>query len=392
MRRRSFLFAAGAAAVCGWSAEGALGTIAYIQKDGLWTRDLPAGNPRRLVEGAKLEAPRFSPSGKWLAYLLNETLHIIGRDGDRPVALGKASRGQWFPSRDELLAQDSEGLKLFNASDGFRAATREIRGTSLPVVFDPEGSAMVYSRRSSLILDRPGSAPRVLVSKDGSGLIPATWIGDGILYWEDPDFSASVMADGLDLQRIPVTGGAPRSMKVSTLVHDDTLAPSPDGTLLAIGAGGGRFDWAGKRIATLDPTTAAISYMTKESFAAVFPSWSPDSDRLAYSAAPSPPDSGRVGGGEAAKRLLSARRIWVGSRQLTNDGHYRDEKPKWSAGGNHLLFGRIDSTDNQTLWLIAADNGSPVQVTGSLGAGGKDAWFGYYGYIDWGAMMDWYRQ
>jgi Tol biopolymer transport system component len=395
MRRRSFLFAAGAVAMRGWSAESALGAIVFTQADGLWSRTLPDGKTRRLVAGANLEAPRFSPSGKWIAYIGSETLHVVAWGGGEPIALTKALQAQWMPGRDGLWAQDQSGLQLFAPSTGFRAPTRQIPGASLPVVFSPDGGAIAYGLRSRLVLERPGGDPKVLVSKDGAGLIPAAWIGDGVLYWENPSFSASIQADGLKLFRIPADGGEPQSMGVSTLVHDDVLAPSPDGKLLAMSAGGNRFEWAGKRIVTLDPNSAAVSYRTDNNVAAVSPAWSPRGDRIAYSAAPSPVGSERLGGGDAAKRLLAARRIWAGSRQLTDDGRYRDERPMWSADGSHILFGRIDRANRQSLWLTEVERPSPIEVAGPLHAlelSGEDgAWFGYYGYIDWGAMMDWGR-
>jgi hypothetical protein len=68
----------------------------------------------------------------------------------------------------------------------------------------------------------------------------------------------------------------------------------------------------------------------------------------------------------------------------------------WSADGGHILFGRIDRGNNQTLWLMEAESPSPIQVAGPLYtgpglAGLHEAWFGYYGYIDWRTMLDWYQ-
>jgi hypothetical protein len=367
---------------------------------------LPAGKPERLVGGTSLEAPRFSPSGQWIAWLGNDAAHVISLHGGAPVTLSKASRTQWLPGRDDLLTEDDDGLRLFIASNGFRAATRQIPGANLPAVCSPNGSEIIYGdivtrtgRLCRLAPDQAGSAESVLVSKPLSALIPAAWMANGILYWEDPDFSASIMADGLELRRISA-----QSPGVSTLLHEDTLAPSPDHTRLAISAGAGRYHWAEKRIAIVDPNTAGVRYLTDKSVAAVFPSWSPDGGRIAFSAAPSPANSARLGGGEPARRLLAARRIFVtglakpdAPKQLTDDSRYRDEKPMWSADGSRILFCRIDSGNNRTLWLMDSENASPAQVTGPLHAnsglpGEEGAWFGYYGYIDWRAMVDWSRQ
>jgi hypothetical protein len=390
-------------------AEPGLGTIAYIQKDGLWTRDLPSGTPRRLVEGANLQAPRFSPSGKWISYFGNETLQTISHAGGAPSKLCRASQAQWVPGRDDLLAQYEEGLKLFTASAGFRAPTREIPRGELPAIFSANGSEMVYGdtvpgsdtslgmpdrtgRLCSLALSSETGSAKPLFSKHLSGAVPAAWIDDGqILFWEDPYFSGSLAEDGLALFQTSGAGSSPKSMDLTSLIYGDWLTLSPARDRLAIVTGGGRYSWAQKRIAVIDLKSGQISYATGEETAAVFPSWSPRGDRIAYSAAPGPPGSEQIGGGDEAKSLLAARRIWVGSRQLTHDSRYRDEKPMWSDDGRHTLFGRIDSADRLTLWLTAMDSASPVQVAGPLGAGGPDASFGNYGYIDWRALMDWRR-
>ena len=418
MRRRAFLFSAGSAglglALRGWAAEGSLGTIAFIQPDGLWIRSLPDGKPERLVGATTLASPRFSPSGKWIAYLRSDVLHVVSNDGARRMRLGSVSRStvapgaQWFLNRDELLVGSPAGLQVFTPANGWSKASRSIERATLPVVFSPQGNEIVYGdtvnssrgrigRLCRLALDQPQGEPKVLVSKD-SGQFPCVWAGNGkqILFWEDPDFSASAMADGLELFGVPADGGPPRSMGVSTLVHNDMLSQSPDGTRLAIGAGGGRYEWEQKRIAVIDLNTSTVSHLTDNHTAAVCPSWCPRRDRIAFAAAPSPATAAAVGGGEPARRLLEKRRIWIVGvsptstpLQLTADPLYRDEEPMWSADGRHILFARIDRGNNRTLWLMDAESPAPIRVAGPLYTA-DETWFGYYGYIDWRAKMDWH--
>ena len=419
MRRRAFLFSAGSAglrlALPGWGAEGTLGTIAFIERDGLWIRSLPNGKPERLAGGTALESPRFSPSGKWIAYFQSGVLHVISRGGGKGMRLGGAG-AQWFLNRDELLVDSPAGLQVFTPANGWSQASRRIAHARLPAVFSPQGTDIAYGdtvesgrgragRLCRLRLDQPESEPKVLVSQDSSGQFPCLWSGDGkqILFWEDPDFSASGMADGLELFRVPADGGSPRSMGVSTLVHNDMLSLSPDGTRLAITAGGGREEWEQKRIAVIDLNTAALSRLTDDRTVAVCPSWYPRGDRIAFAAAPASGVGANIGGGEPARRLLERRRIWMSGasgtslpRQLTNDDLYRDEEPVWSANGRHILFGRIDRGNNRTLWLMEAESPSPIQVAGPLHTsawlpGLHEAWFGYYGYIDWRSMVDWHQ-
>jgi Tol biopolymer transport system component len=223
------------------------------------------------------------------------------------------------------------------------------------------------------------------------GLMVAGWSPDSqyILFWPVPLFSSSLLADGTSLMAIPATGGKPAKLVESMLAYADFLAWSPDGKLLAVTAGGGRETWSHKRIASVEPTSGTLTYLTDEKTAAFSSAWSPDGHHLAYVAAP---DIGFVGGGEEAKAGAAKRRIWVmkrdGSekRQLTHVAAYRDERPLWSADSSHILFMRLDQHDQASLWLMRRDGSELNQVVDELT---PMPWFGYYGHIDWGGNFLW---
>jgi len=400
-----------------WSAPAKLGRIAYIERDGLWVRQLPDGVPQRLVNAGKMKSPKFSPSGDWIACYRDDVLHVVRIDGSGWQRLVETEQGsqapgfQWCASGDRLLVGVESGLELFTAAEGWRRSARKLAGAELPVVFSPDGTEMVYGdavtvgrgpggedmrngRLCRISLEK-GSRPVVLSSDYLAGKVPCLWTrrGDFVLYWEDPDFSGSAMSDGLELFRIPAGGGTAQSLHVSTLVHQNMFSL---GRKLAISTGGGRFEWQEKRIAVIDPEGSDLSYLTDGSMAAVCPAWSPDGAAVAYSAAPGPTDPIGVSGGDEARELLSKRRIFVNGTRLTNDSRYRDEEPMWSADGSRLLFCRIAEDDSKTLWLMKADGSEAARVAGPLyldpgPLGVDDSWFGYYGYIEWHDMFDWFR-
>jgi len=102
------------------------------------------------------------------------------------------------------------------------------------------------------------------------------------------------------------------------------------------------------------------------------------------------PDAGPdTGGGEAAHTALMQRRIWAASpndtraRQLAPDAAYRDEAPHWIRPG--LLFARLDEHGAATLWLLDPEKVT-VQQLAALDAP-RDAWFGYYGWLDWSSVL-----
>ncbi len=410
MRRRDFLLGASTLASSTRALRAAgreLGSVAYRQSDGLWIRSLPDGSPRRVAAAGK--SPRFSPSGQWIAFGHS----VISIDGGQLATL-PSDEWVWVPHRDALAVVTEEGLGLAEASNGWKPRLL-IHGAGLPV-FNSDGSQFVYStavkrgtgpggepmrdgqlRRAAL--DGAGARSRILWSKYLSCPVPYAWTQDSryILFWEDPDFSASVMADGLELFRIPAAGGRSQQLHVSSLVHPDMLALSPGGSELAVSIESrGRETWAASRIAIVNIDSLAVRRLTASAKSAFSPAWSPDGKRLAYVQAPAPMDPSSV---SDARPHLRQRRIWVADvsgatpdRQITSDRRHRDEEPMWSADGSQLLFCRLDSAGSGALWLMGTNGENPVQVSGALSlAGGAVGGFGFYGYIDWRSTFDWFK-
>jgi len=106
------------------------------------------------------------------------------------------------------------------------------------------------------------------------------------------------------------------------------------------------------------------------------------------------PDIGFVGGGEEARVGAGQRRIWImkpdgsAKRRLTHDPAYRDERPRWSADGRHLLFARLHTSGRASLWLMRTDGSRLTRVVQDLSP--APDWFGYYGAIYWDFSFDWW--
>jgi dipeptidyl aminopeptidase/acylaminoacyl peptidase len=406
MQRRGFLLSACASALCSRAADRSLGTIAYLQADGLWVRDLPDGRPRKVSKGAK--APCFSPSGEWIAF----DGGVVRSDGTAGASLPLGA-SLWLAQQDALAIATEDGLGLFSPRNSWSAPTATHKGVGIPV-FNADGSAFVYGsavragtgpggermrdgqlRRATL----GGTESRTLLSQHLVLPIPYAWTRDSrfILYWEDPDFSASALADGLALFRVPVAGGPSEPLRVGTLVHKDLLALSPTENKLAVTAGLGREIYERKRIAIVDLETLALRYLTAGNASAIVPSWSPDGRRIAYVQAPVPPSPSD---NLTARPYMGQRRIWVADalgatppHPITSDDRYRDEEPLWSADGTHILFCRLDAAGAGTLWLMGAEGENPIPVSDSLPLKNLSGLYGYgfYGYIDWRGAFDWHR-
>jgi Tol biopolymer transport system component len=72
-------------------------------------------------------------------------------------------------------------------------------------------------------------------------------------------------------------------------------------------------------------------------------------------------------------------------RQLTVDSRYRDEYPSWSRNG-YILFVRLDTKDNASLWTVNPNRGALRQIVENL-----DLDSGYYGHIEWDKYLAWQR-
>ncbi|MGI8916725.1 MAG: TolB family protein [Chloroflexota bacterium] len=391
--------------------------IAHLQGGNLWTKALPDGQARQLTHDGRAHAPAWSPDARWVAFRDGTQVMVSARLGGSATALdGGAAAGPfaWSPSADTVAYAVAGSVHEASAPTWHDRAIVKAGG----VTWSPGGRWLAYVTTRLLGHLGPGKVPERAVSlwranaTNGQGrplfrpttpvpygLLMAGWSPDGrdVPVWIDPDFSASLLADGAALVAIPSTGGRPRQLVARMLAFPDFFAPSPAGSYLAVTEGGDRENWTSKRIAVINLTTGVKRLLTPPSVAAVSPAWSPDGQRLVYAAAP---DGGiNAGGGPAARAVLAQRRIWVmqrdgsGQHQLTNDSRYRDERPRFSADGSHVLFARLDQADQASLWLMRADGSDLREVATQLMLGDpKESahWFGYYGHLNWDDAFAWW--
>jgi len=400
-----------------------LGRLAYVHGGDVWVKRLPDGEPQPLTEDGRNAGPRWSPSGDWLTFHKEDEVWVMRADGTgaRRVAAASSQDTIWSPVADRLTyVAGRSSLRVIEpdalgdtGSDGEGHVVLQLVIEEQPFTtiqypaWSPDGRRLAYVMR----IGQPGALPDHLSigyvdleagprelyappTPPQDGLTLAGWTPDGqsLLLWRDPMFSASAAADGLPLLRLPVDGGEPVEVAVSTLLHSDFWSSSPTGQQVALTVGAGRESWTNKRIALLGVETAGREYLTGETVAAFSPAFSPDGGQIAYVAAP---DVGHVWGGDEAKAGAAQRRIWVmnadGSdqRPLTDAPTYRDERPLWSADGAHVLFARMDEEGRASVWLVDAAGGPPERVVEELTPAPE--WFGYYGHIAWGELFDWWR-
>jgi Tol biopolymer transport system component len=328
MPRRTFLLGAAAvAASCSRirKTPASLGTLAYVDVENLWLRGLPYGKPRLVATGHRIAWPRFSPSGRWIAFQDGSAGRVVSTQAApaQGAQWNTGERGEsplkWIGERDELAVRlvnpqsgdPGDRLQIFHASDRWRTPQRSISlgldaDTGWGIAVDKGGDRYACSSttalprqnadgsgrfKTALLLNslRQPSESKTLAESEGffdiAGFTPS---GEWLLFWRSEEISASIREDGLNFLAVNLRDGKSRDPKIMALMDEDMVAISPARDMAAVTAGAGRETWSNKSIVIVDLTGGELSVreLTGPSEAAQLPAWSFDGAKLAWCAGP----------------------------------------------------------------------------------------------------------
>jgi dipeptidyl aminopeptidase/acylaminoacyl peptidase len=290
----------------------------------IWLVPFAGGEPRRVTAGARHDsAPRWSPSGRWLAFVSDRSgsseLYALPLEGGEPRRLTAPVDG--YPTQkveDPVWSPDGERI-------AYAAPGADRRG-------DPVPTAEKDARRRVLRITTHRH------KRDGDGFYgPAR---------------KHLWVVGLD--------GAPPVQITDGPWDDGQPAWSPDGRGIAfVSDRSSERDrhFEGGALHVVDVATGEVRRLTTETGRARSPAWSPDGAWIAYVGSPvadeaSPSDTHlwRVpaAGGEPA-RLTGRLGRSVGQRP---GGYLTPSPPVWSGDGLLYLVNTGGSTD---LWRIGLD-------------------------------------
>ena len=202
-----------------------------------------SGRPRRFTDGPHDLSPRWSPDGRYLAYLCasgeSSALHLAPLEGGTPVKVdspGAVLWIEWSPAGDRLILVVKIHARAEDADPRARNAPRVIRGLSNRL----DGEGWSEGRRHLFVYDVDKRALRQLSSGDYDHLQPS-WSPDGstIVFVSDRSSRRDDYRGRGDVWTISAKGGRPRRL-AGGLGEAAFPTFSPDGTRVAFtGLAGG---------------------------------------------------------------------------------------------------------------------------------------------------------
>lgn len=377
--------------------------LAFVAGSGvLW--ELSAGAEVQVAAPAGFRAshPVFSADGRWLAFLetpgptagssAEPQLWVARSDGHQAhqvTAALDAESLQWSPSGALLLVTTAgatgPSAVMVISSDG---SSRQLAsGLVTTAGWSPDGSEVAMSVTNhnatgftSVIETVPigGGLPTVWRTSTADVLeVAGWWTNWGIAYWDDPNGSASIAADGLALYVVPGAAQSPHSLG-EALVRSDWLGADPTGDATMV-AGGSRVEWQGKAVQTCSPYTCHAVALPAGSVS-VDPALSP-TGQIAFvegrASSSYTSDPAQVSAWEAGHTLWVATR---GSQKAAPvNGGQGASAPRWSPDGRQLMFVKDDG-----LWIVPAAGGRPARVASGLAEPAD-----YYGQEQWLFQYAW---
>ncbi len=387
------------------------GGLAFTWGKSLYAATATATTPH-LVTTVSSKNPAWSADGQWLAYIqikgADQSLWVAHADGSGAHAvagLTTVAGFAWSPTGDTLAVSGAPTAQPKAASSVWLVTPsgkpRLLISGAVGPAWSPNGKMVAAVIRRPGALGAPAVESLATISATGGPLTPLITAGQsgivfqgwwpnsqGLLFQVDPNYSASIAADGLPLYSVSLHGKP--KLLTPTLGYGDWLSWAPSGADLLVVSGTGREIWTGKSLRLCNASTGACQAVsTPKGSVALDPAWSPNGKQIAYVLAH---DAGKVSGFSSAKAnaaWVATRVLWVadsagaGAHALDSAGS-GVYQPTWAQGGDSLFYIR----DN-TLWRVGAGDGAPTKVVGPFPSAPLAYPFGYYGHLTWTDQLVW---
>ncbi|HVU78678.1 MAG TPA: hypothetical protein VHC67_13945 [Gaiellaceae bacterium] len=377
-----------------------LGKVAFVRAGRLELLDLERCRTTTIVSAHAGGPLRFSPDGRFVAFggsYVSVSGGRVHRTGGSPW---------WSPNGLRVITTvGTNGLGIRRLGGPTRVLLPDGFGVHTWAL-SPDGKTLAVSRstyrsytqpppyhQEIWLVDLATGARRMVFAEPPRTLAPAMLQGfspDGrrLLFFEDLDNGASLMADGLPLKAVDVRTGAVRRIGRGTL-RDPGFTEWCGGSLLYVLNRGGRIVTLGDGLAAATPPRFDSRTILP---AGGTTSWNsvacrPGGRSVAVAGGPVSDDSPF---GQEHRSLWLAPLDGSPPVRLTRPpGRLTDELPQWSADGRWLLFVRTKPGGlPATGALYALDVGSRRLVGPIVRLGRTGDFYGTYG---WPNQLAWYR-
>ncbi len=330
--------------------------IAYSADGRLWVRDLARLAPRELPEGEGASPLAWSLDGEWLAVADDRELSKIHVPGGNRTTLARldviaplAGGAAWNSDGTITFCTGASGLLSVPAQGG-----------NVTTLLEPGEGVQDYHQVASLGADRgvvyvvhrtggmdsiavlSGRTPKTVLQVPGATLSDPVYSATGHLIYSVGDFPAGALwAVPFDVNRLETTGDP-------FLVSEQGSQPSisADGTLLVhyapdVGAN--------TRIVRVDRSGTVIEVFDAPGIGHASPTFSPDGQRLAFSALV----DGNID-------------LWVlevasGTPQRLTFDPSAEGMPDWSPSGDRIAFSQARSGFANTLKILRGDGTGGIE-------------------------------
>jgi Tol biopolymer transport system component len=305
------------------------GWIAYAKADGLYVRQLPAGDARR-VAGGPCSSPTWAPDGTRLAFLRREG------QGYRLLVANIAARGE----RSLLTGAPGETLEnpQWAPKGGWILLVRARNGAQ-------RHSAELW------LVDAGSAVPRKV---DDLGPLPKrlqAWAPDARYFafvrWakRGPEYA------------VGQPEGRPRRLASVGGVQDPQLAWAPDGRHLVYASGTGLPESGALWLAELDHPVRQLT----PPGAIRDPAWAPSGTRICYTEG----HKRHVGQTQDQKGGLHLADTQRGLGPLTHASEgTADQRPIWSPDGQRIAYERVSAKGQRRVCVVSASGGEPAPLGG----------------------------
>ncbi len=390
-------------------------TIVFELVGDIYTLPIEGGQAKVISGGMPFDSqPRFSPDGKWIAFLSDregsEEVWIMKADGTEPKQLSKNSNAEfaspaWAPDGQYVIVskaafaintfelwmyhiQGGSGVQITKAKPTPTAPRRD-RHNALGVSPSPDGRYLYYARRiggfaynaqlplwqiarrdrktgdEDIIIEQPTSAMRPLISPDGEKLLYVS------RYETETGLRLRDLHSGEDRWvKYPITRDDQESRFTRDLFPAYAFLPGGKEIVLTNGGKLHRVN-----IATGDdkliPFTAQVTQDLGPKLD--FPQKveeGPVKVRLIQDAVESP-DGKRLA--FSAMTRLYAMDIPAGKPQRLTSGSAREFQPVWSPDGKWIAYVTWSAEGGQT-WKVPSTGGQPQRLTQTSSFYSDPAW------------------